>query len=66
MEVGPEKKQTVYDFPIDLDESESITFFEYARENISEEEFEGLMIEWALLDIIKEAIKRDLPNEKST
>ena len=66
MEVGPEKENKVYDFPVNLDEKERIIFFEYARNNISEEGFEELMIEWALVDIVKEGIKRDCPNEKST
>ena len=60
MNVGDETARTVYDFPVDLDEKEMMFFFEYARDNISEDEFEQLMVEWAMVKIVEKSIKENL------
>jgi hypothetical protein len=57
MKFGDETAKTVYNFPVDLEDHEYISLFEYARNHISEEDFERIMIEWAMVDLIKTALK---------
>ena len=56
IKVGEEKERTVYDFPVDMGDKERIFFFEYAREKMTDDEFEDLMIEWALTKIVTDAV----------
>lgn len=58
--VGKEQEKTVYDFPVDMGEKERIIFFEYARNNMTEEDFENVMIEWALTKIVTEGVEETL------
>ena len=65
MEVGNETERIVYDFPVELDDREYIAMFEYARDAISEEDFERIMIEWAMVDILEKKLKEMGFDEKS-
>lgn len=64
MMVGDETAETIYNFPVEMNEKEMISLFEYARNRISEEDFERLMVEWAMKDIIERSVKHTLKQKE--
>ena len=60
IDVGEEVENTVFDFPCEMDDEMMDFMFEYARENMSEETFEQMMVQWAMLDIIEKKVTETL------
>ena len=60
IDVGEEVEKTVYDLPCEMDDEMMDFMFEYARENMSEETFEQMMVQWAMLDIIEKKVTETL------
>jgi hypothetical protein len=52
-------EKIVYDYPVELGIVDQISLFEYARREMSEEEFETLMIQWAMTNLIEQAVLND-------
>ena len=63
IEVGEEVERTVYDFPVEMDEKTMDVMFEYARKYMTEDEFEKIMVEWAMVDILTKKIEETLNTE---
>ena len=57
IDVGEEVEKTVYDFPVEMDDQMMDFMFEVARNEISEDEFTQMMVEWAMVHIITEKVK---------
>jgi len=66
IKVGEEKAETVYNFPVEIDEPERSSLLTLAKREISEEEMEELLLEWVMLKIIREKTEEflnSLPEE---
>ena len=59
---GVEKK--MFDFQVDITNEERAILLKYAKENIPEDVLEALYLNWAFVDIIEEAIKRQTSNQE--
>ena len=51
-------EEVMVNFQVDMDDRESTILFEYARDTMTEEEFEGLMINWAMVRVLEEQVER--------
>lgn len=51
-------EKVMVDFEVDMDNRERTILFEYARDNMSEDEFENMMVNWAMIDILQKEIDR--------
>ena len=54
----------MFDFQVDITNEERAILLKYAKENIPEDVLEALYLNWAFVDIIEEAIKRQTSNQE--
>lgn len=57
MKFDNETKETYYKYEIDLSDEERNTLLNYGCDNILTEEMDNMLIEWAIIDILKKQIK---------
>ncbi|HSH24689.1 MAG TPA: hypothetical protein VLA13_04040 [Massilibacterium sp.] len=60
MEILSEKEEKVYNYQLEMTDHERHLLFEYASDNIPTEELDQLLIEWAILDLLKNNINKTL------
>ena len=60
IDVGEEVEKTVYDFPCEMDDEMMDFMFEVARNEMTEDEFTQMMVEWAMVHILKEKMEETL------
>lgn len=53
-------ERVVVDFQVDMEEKERDILFEYSRKTMTEEEYENIMINWAMVDILQKQIDNTL------
>jgi len=66
IEVGEEVKDVVYNFPVTLDEEARALLVKSAKDKITFEELENLMIEWYMVKVVcekAEEMVNSLPKE---
>ena len=51
-------EEVVVNYQVDMDDRERTILFEYARDTMTEDEFEGLMINWAMVRVLEEQVER--------
>ena len=56
MLVLSDKEETIHKMEMELDDDERRLLSNYATDTISEDEYEELMIEWAIIDILKKEV----------
>ena len=57
MEILNDVEEKVHRMEIDLDDDERRLLSNYTIDNISEEDYEELLIEWAVISILKKAVE---------
>lgn len=57
MEILSETEKAVVDMEFDLTEKEYETLLNHANDNMPDKELERLMIEWALVDMLKNTVE---------
>ena len=63
IEIGEEVEKTVFDFPCEMDDEMMDFMFEYARNEMSEDVFTEMMVQWAMVDIINKKVSETLNNQ---
>lgn len=53
-------EKVMVDFQVDMDDRERKILSEYAQEHMTEEEWEGLLINWAMVDILTKKVNETL------
>jgi len=54
-----EKPEIMYNYEINLTEKEQTTLLQYSLDNITKEAKDALLIEWAILCLLKEELKNN-------
>jgi hypothetical protein len=57
MNLDEGREEVTTTFVVDYTEEERVQLLEYAMDTITQEELDDLMMEWAIIDMIKEDIK---------
>lgn len=53
-------EEVMVNFQVDMDDRERTILFEHARDTMTEDEFEGLMINWAMVDVLTKKVNETL------
>jgi hypothetical protein len=57
MNLDEGREEVTTTFVVDYTEEERVQLLEYAMDNISQDELDDLMMEWATIEMLKNAIK---------
>ena len=44
------------DFQVEMEDRERVILFEYARDTMTEEEYENMMVNWGMVDILQKQV----------
>ena len=49
-------EKVMVDFQVEMEDRERVILFDYARDTITEEEYENMMINWGIVDILQKQV----------